>query len=46
MKLEIVEEKNYSDGVWYVVRVDDSSVCHSRKLEEAERVYQEFVCKK
>jgi len=42
MKLEIVEESKYNDGLWYSVRVNDMPVKFSRKLEEMEKVYQEI----
>jgi hypothetical protein len=42
MTLEIVEEKSYTDGTWYSLKVDGTSKQYSRKLEEIEKLYQEI----
>lgn len=42
MKLEIVEEKNYTDGTWYSLKVDGIYKQYSRKLEEIKKLYQEI----
>jgi hypothetical protein len=42
MKLEIIEEKKYSEGAWYCVKVDGVAVKYSRIFEEIEKIYQEI----
>jgi hypothetical protein len=42
MKLEIIKEEKFNEGVWYALNVNNIPHKYSRKLEEVEQLYEEL----